>query len=83
MQILPNSFANSFRTLGCSSSGLKALERFRPLRSFVTPSYKIKTTNLHIQVNLIITLSLGSLKTDRVISEQCYNEVIYNRHIAK
>ena len=36
-----------------------------------------------IQVNLIITLSLGSMKTDRVISEPCYNEVIYNRHIAK
>ena len=37
----------------------------------------------YIQVNLIITLSLGSMKTDRVISEPCYNEVIYNRHIAK
>ena len=36
-----------------------------------------------IQVNLIITLSLGSMETDRVISEPCYNEVIYNRHIAK
>ena len=36
-----------------------------------------------LQVNLIITLSLGSMKTDRVISEPCYNEVIYNRHIAK
>ena len=40
-------------------------------------------TSLHIQVNLIITLSLGSMETDRVISEPCYNEVIYNRHIAK
>ena len=38
---------------------------------------------IHVQVNLIITLSLGSMKTDRVISEPCYNEVIYNRHIAK
>ena len=39
---------------------------------------------LHVlQVNLIITLSLGSLETDRVISEPCYNEVIYNRHIAE
>ena len=37
----------------------------------------------NVQVNLIITLSLGSMKTDRVISEPCYNEVIYNRHIAK
>ena len=36
-----------------------------------------------VQVNLITTLSLGSMKTDRVISEPCYNEVIYNRHIAK
>ena len=36
-----------------------------------------------VQVNLIITLSLGSMETDRVISEPCYNEVIYNRHIAK
>ena len=29
-----------------------------------------------VQVNLIITLSLGSMKTDRVISEPCYNKVI-------
>ena len=35
----PNSFANSFRTLGWSSSGPKALDGFRPLRSFVTPSF--------------------------------------------
>ena len=38
---------------------------------------------IHVQVNLIITLSLGSMETDRVISEPCYNEVIYNRYIAK
>ena len=36
-----------------------------------------------IQVKLIITLSLGSMETDHVIGEPCYNEVIYNRHIAK
>ena len=36
-----------------------------------------------LQVNLIIMLSLGSMETDRVIGEPCYNEVIYNRHIAK
>ena len=36
-----------------------------------------------VQVNLIITLSLGSIETDHVISELCYNEVIYNRHKAK
>ena len=33
---------------------------------------------LMIQVNLIITLSLGSVQTDLVISEPCYNEVAYN-----
>ena len=38
---------------------------------------------LLLQVNLIITLSLGSMETDRVIGEPCYNEVIYNRHKAK
>ena len=38
---------------------------------------------VYIQVNLIITLSLVSIETDRVISEPCYNEVIYYRHIAK
>ena len=35
---------------------------------------------MQLQVNLIITLSFGSMKTDRVISELCYNEVVYNRH---
>ena len=29
-----------------------------------------------------IMLSLGSIETDHVISELCYNEVINNRHIA-
>ena len=38
------------------------------------------TLHFLIQVNLIITLSLGSMETDRVISEPCYNEVIYNRY---
>ena len=33
-----NYVTNSFRTLGWSSSGPKALEGFKPLRSFVTPS---------------------------------------------
>ena len=36
-----------------------------------------------IQVNLIITLSLGSIERERVIIELCDNEVIYCRHIAK
>ena len=30
-------------------------------------------------MNLIITLSLGSMETDHVISESCYNEVTYNK----
>ena len=34
---------------------------------------------MHIQVSLIIMLSLGSMQTDRVVSEPSYNEVIYNR----
>ena len=42
-----------------------------------------KISEFTVQVNLIITLSLGSMKTDCVISEPCYNEVIYNRYIAK
>ena len=42
-----------------------------------------KMAAMPIQVNLIITLSLGSMETDRVISEPCYNEVIYNRYITK
>ena len=34
----PNSVASSFRTLRWSSSGPKALEGFKPLRSLITPS---------------------------------------------
>ena len=34
----PNSVASSFRTLGRSSSGPKALEGFKSLRSLITPS---------------------------------------------
>ena len=37
----PNSIVSSFRTLGWSSSGLKALEGFMPLRSLITPSLEI------------------------------------------
>ena len=36
-----------------------------------------------IQFNLIIMLSLGSKETDHVISEPCFNEVIYIRHYSK
>ena len=43
----------------------------------------VAQTCSQVQVNLIIMLSLGSMETDRVIGEPCYNEVIYNRHIAK
>ena len=42
----------------------------------------ILASGLKIQVNLI-TLCWGSMETDRVISEPCYNEVVYNRHITK
>ena len=34
-----------------------------------------------LQANLIITLSLGSIETDHVINEPCYNEVTYNIYI--
>ena len=37
----PNSVTSSFRTLGWSSSGPKALEGFKPLRSLITPSLEI------------------------------------------
>ena len=37
-QILGLTVANSFRTLGWSSSGPKAFEGFRPFSNFVTPS---------------------------------------------
>ena len=36
---------------------------------------------LVLQANLIITLSLGSIETGPVISEPCYNEVTFYRHI--
>ena len=36
-----------------------------------------------IQANLIVTRCLASMKTDCVISEPCYNDVIYNRHITR
>ena len=37
----PNSVASSFRTLGWSSSGPKALKGFKPLRTLITPSWEI------------------------------------------
>ena len=54
----------------------------------VPPSMQINvhvppSMQINVQVNLIITLSLGSIETDCVISEPCYNEVIYYGHIAK
>ena len=36
-----------------------------------------------VQVNLIITLSLGSTESDGVISELRYNVVAYNSHVIK
>ena len=34
-----------------------------------------------IQANLIMMLSLGSIETDCIMNEPCYNEVAYYRHI--
>ena len=42
----PNSFASSFRTLGCSSSGLKASEWFKPLRILVTPPFETTMSSM-------------------------------------
>ena len=36
-----------------------------------------------VQVNPIITLSLGSIEADSIISEPCYNEVNYYIHVTK
>ena len=35
----------------------------------------LKIFYAHVQANLIIMLSLGSIEPDRVISESCYIEV--------
>ena len=56
---------------------------FHKIWLLVMRSPRRSLNSMVIQVNLIITLSLGSMETDHVISEPCYNEVIYNRHIAK
>ena len=42
----PNSVASSFRTLGRSSLGPKALEGFKPLRSLVTPSFETTMSSM-------------------------------------
>ena len=42
----PNSVASSFRTLGWSALGPKALEGFKPLRSLVTPSFETTMSSL-------------------------------------
>ena len=42
----PNSVASSFRTLGWNSSGPKALEGFKPLRSLVTPSFETTMSSM-------------------------------------
>ena len=48
---------------------------------FFLPGAWVGISNLIILVNFIIMLSLGSMETDSVTSESCYNEFIYNRHI--
>ena len=42
--------------------------------SKLTEAFFVDVT-IHVEVNLIIRLSLGSIKTDHVIIEPCYNEV--------
>ena len=42
----PKSFANSFRTLWWSSPGPKALEGFKLLKSFVTPSFETTMSSI-------------------------------------
>ena len=42
-----NSVADSFGTLGLSSSGPKALDGFNPLRSFVTLSLVTKISSMN------------------------------------
>ena len=71
-------------------SSRKLGTKFHCFQLFLTENHQIlvkmkgKTPfAFKVQVNLIITLSLGSIETDRVISEPCYNEVIYNRYITK
>ena len=65
-------FLTRIKTFGTNCSATEESKKLEDLRRVIV-----------LQVNLIITLSLGSMETDRVISEPCYNEVIYNRHIAK
>ena len=47
----PNSVASSFRTLGWSSSGSKALEGFKPLRSLITLSLE---TTMPVELSALI-----------------------------
>ena len=75
------SIANSFRTLGWSSSGPKAFEGFRPFSNFVSPSF-IVTTMLSMNgadlsrrgtllcsvlVNTSVNWSLNSLASQNLI----------------
>ena len=62
----PNSFANSFRTLGWSSSRPKAYEGFRPLRSSVTPSF----------VTTISSMNGADLSRSRDLVVYRFNEYI-------
>ena len=47
----------------------------------VRPDTRMIHTENKIQANLIITLSLGSIETDSVICEPCYNEITFYRHM--
>ena len=51
-------------------------DRFSRVAAQYLKACDVNQKPIHVQVSLIITLSLGSLKTDQIISEQCYNEVI-------
>ena len=57
----PNSVASSFRTLGWSSSGSKALEGFKGLRSLVTPSFETIVSSMKGANQLRNVTSLWSL----------------------
>ena len=45
---LPVTDANSFWTLGWSSSGHKTVDGFKPSRSFVTPSLVTQTPSMNV-----------------------------------
>ena len=64
----PNSVASSFRTLGWSSSGPKALEGFKPLRNLVTPSFETTMSSMTRADLLRNGTSLWSLLLDTSVN---------------